>query len=139
MANTNKENVIAIHDAFSKNQFDKVLELCHENVEVQSHALGMTFKGKDGFLGYMQSFKSAFPDVSVHHNNMLVDGDKVAVEFTGRGTHTGTLQTPAGSIAATGKPIEIVVSEFMTWENGRLRTLHNYQDAGTLLRQIGAL
>jgi len=139
MANTSKENVIALHDAFSKNQFDSVLDLCHDDVEVHAYAFGMNLKGKDGFMSFMQSFKSAFPDVIIYHRQFVEEGDKVAVEFTGKGTHTGPMQTPAGILPATGKKIEITVSEFMVWENGKLKSLHNYQDAGSLLRQIGAM
>src|ERR1043166_8652995 len=132
MKNTSKENSVAIHDAFSKNEFDKVLALCHDDVEVHAYAFGMTFHGKDGFMSFMQSFKSAFPDVMIQHNNIIEQDDRVALEFTGNGTHTGDLQTPAGAIPATGKKVELTVSEFMVWENGKLKSLHNYQDAGSL-------
>jgi steroid delta-isomerase-like uncharacterized protein len=134
-----KQATIEIHDAFSKNQFDKVLVLCHDDVVVNAYAFGAVFKGKDGFKDFMQSFKSAFPDVVITHKNIIAEGNNVAVEFTGKGTHTGALQTPAGAIPATGKTVELTVAEFMVWENGKLKSLHNYQDAGSLLRQIGAM
>lgn len=139
MTNSVKENVIALHNAFSKNQFDKVLELCSDSVEVHAHAFGLAFHGKEGFMNFMQGFKSAFPDVSIHHKKFVVDGNHVAVEFIGKGTHTGALQTPAGTIPPTGKTIELTVAEFMVWENGKLKTLHNYQDSGSLMRQIGVM
>lgn len=138
-ANSVKQASIEIHDAFSKNQFDKVLNLCHDDVEVHAYAFGAVFKGKEGFMNFMQSFKSAFPDVAITHKNLVVEENRVAVEFTGKGTHTGALQTPAGAIPATGKTVELNVAEFMIWENGKLKSLHNYQDAGSLLRQIGAM
>ncbi len=136
MENSIKQAVIDIHTAFSNNQFDKVLSLCADDVEVKAHALGLTFNGKEGFMNFMQSFKSAFPDVTVYHNNLIIDGNKAAVEFIGKGTHSGELQTPNGTIPATGKKVEFIVSEFMVWENGKLKSLHNYQDAGSLMRQI---
>ncbi|MEZ5013599.1 MAG: ester cyclase [Chitinophagales bacterium] len=134
-----KQLTIAIHEAFSNNAFDQVLALCHENVEVHAHAFGAVFTGKEGFMQFMQSFKTGFPDVRIAHEHFVVEGGSVAVQFTGRGTHTGTLQTPAGDIPATGKKVELHVAEFLVWENGKLRSLHNYQDAGSLLRQIGAM
>lgn len=138
MSNT-KQSAIAIHDAFSNNEFNKVIALCHDDVEVHAYAFGAVFHGKEGFMNFMQSFKVGFPDVRIQHNNFIEDGDKIAVEFTGKGTHTGPLETPAGSIPATGKTVTLSVSEFMVWENGKLKSLHNYQDAGSLLRQIGAI
>jgi steroid delta-isomerase-like uncharacterized protein len=134
-----KQLVISIHDAFSKNQFNKVLELCHEKVEVHAYAFGAVFHGKEGFMNFMQSFKGAFPDVTIHHKNLLVETNSAAIEFTGRGTHTGPLVTPGGTIPASGKKIELDVAEFMAFEDGLLVSLHNYQDAASLMRQIGAL
>ncbi|HYD20457.1 MAG TPA: ester cyclase [Flavipsychrobacter sp.] len=136
MSDSIRQLVIRLHDAFSKNEFEKVLELCTDDVTVQAYAFGLSFYGKDGFMGFMQGFKSAFPDMAIMHKNMLVDGNRVAVEFTGNGTHTGTLQTPAGVIAPTGKTLVVTACEFMEWENGKLKRLHNYQDAGSLMLQI---
>lgn len=136
MSDSIKQLVISLHDAFTKNEFDKVLDLCTDDVEVHAYAFGLSFYGKDGFMGFMKGFKSAFPDMTIRHKNLLVQENKVAVEFTGNGTHTGALQTPTGSVAPTGKTVELTVSEFMEWENGRLKRLHNYQDSGSLMRQI---
>jgi steroid delta-isomerase-like uncharacterized protein len=139
MSNSIKEIAMQIHDAFSRNQFEKVLNLCHDDVEVHAYAFNAVFKGKEGFMSFMQSFKIAVPDVAIHHRNFVVEGNRLAVEFQGKGIHSGPLHTPAGTIAATGKSVEITVAEFMVFENGKLKTLHNYQDAGSLLRQIGAM
>jgi steroid delta-isomerase-like uncharacterized protein len=139
MSNEIKDAVIRLHEAFSKNQLEKAIAMTADNVEVNAYAFGASFKGKEGFMGFMQSFKSAFPDVSIHHKNLMVDGNRAAVEFTAKGTHTGPLQTPAGTIPPTGRPIELTVAELMVWENGKLKSLHNYQDAATLMRQIGVM
>lgn len=139
MTHSIKDQVVSIHNAFSSNNFDAVLAFCHDDVIVQAYAFGAEFHGKDGFMNFMQSFKSAFPNVAIKHKNFVIDGNKAAVEFTAIGTHTGELQTPNGAIPATGKSIELTVAEFMEWENGKLKSLHNYQDAGSLLRQIGVM
>jgi steroid delta-isomerase-like uncharacterized protein len=139
MSTTIKQSVIDLHNAFSNNQFDKVLELCADDIEAKAYAWGMTFNGKNGFSNFMQGFKSAFPDVKIEHKNLMAEGNRVAVEFVGKGTHTGVLQTPAGAIEPTGKQVEFIASEFMIWENGKLKSLHNYQDAGSILRQIGII
>lgn len=128
-----------LHETFSKNQFDKTLEFVADDIIAESYALGATFKGKDAFMQFMMGFKSAFPDMQLQHNNLIINGNRVAVEFTAQGTHTGDLQTPNGVIPATGKPVHLMVSEFMTWEGGKLKSLHNYQDVATLLRQIGVM
>lgn len=127
-----------LHDTFSNDQFDETMELVSDNIQVVAHAFGMTLNNKDGFAGFMRSFKTAFPDLKINHANIVSNGARVAVEFTAQGTHKGILQTPAGVIPPTGKPVIFTVAEFMVWENGKLTSLHNYQDAGSMMRQIGA-
>lgn len=128
-----------LHETFSRNQFEKTLELVSDDVTVNLYALGMTFKKKNGFMDFMQGFKSAFPDITIQDTNIISSGNRVAVEFTANGTHTGTLQTSGGPILPTGKPVTLNVAEFLTWESGKLKTLNNYQDAGSMMKQIGAI
>lgn len=128
-----------LHDLFSNNQFDKCLELVADNAEVTATALGMTFHGRDEFSNFMMGFKQAFPDIVIAHKNIVANGNKVAVEFTATGTHTGPLQTPTGVIPATGKKVTLNVSEFIEWQNGQFTKLVNYQDSASLMRQIGAI
>ena len=139
MTNQNISLTKEIHDNFSKNQFDTYVELAAENVQIVAHAFGLTFNGRNEFRGFMQGFKQAFPDMTISHDNVLADGSKVAVEFTARGTHTGPLQTPAGDIPASGKKVVLDVVEVYEWHNGKFTKMANYQDSGSLMRQIGAI
>ena len=139
MENQNEQLSHQLHESFSKNQFDKCLDMATDNIQVVAHPFGMTFNGKNEFMGFMQGFKTAFPDMEIKHTNIISNGKNVAVEFTAQGTHNGPLQTPAGAIPPTGKPVTFTVAEFMVWENGKLQSLHNYQDAGSIMRQIGAM
>jgi steroid delta-isomerase-like uncharacterized protein len=139
MENKNINLTQAVHDYFSRNQFDKCVELAAETVQITAYAFGMTFNGREEFRSFMQGFKQAFPDMTITHDNILADGDKVAVEFTARGTHTGPLQTPAGAIPASGNKVSLNVIEVYEWHNGRFTKMANYQDSGSLMRQIGAL
>lgn len=139
MENQNEKLTKEVHDNFSSDNFDRCLELADENVEITAHAINMNFKGKDEFRNFMMSFKSAFPDMKLIHKNILSSGNKTAVEFIAEATHTGTLQTPAGDIPPSGNKIKLNVSEFYEWENGKFKKMSNYQDIGSLMRQIGAL
>lgn len=128
-----------IHALFSANKLNEIFPYLHDDVVAHAHAFGATFNGKDGFMDFMQSFKSAFPDVSLTHRNMVTEGDVVAVEFTGEGTHTGPLQTPGGTLPPTGRKVIFTVCEVLKWENGKLRSLANYQDSGAIMRQLGLM
>ncbi len=128
-----------LHDLFSNNEFDKCLEMVAENAEITSMAAQMTFRGRSEFANFMMGFKQAFPDVTITHKNMVTNGNKVAVEFTATGTHTGPLQGPTGVIPPTGKKVTINASEFIEWQDGRFTKLVNYQDSASLMRQIGVI
>jgi steroid delta-isomerase-like uncharacterized protein len=135
---TNAEMTRKVHDLFSKNQFDECVKFAAPNVQVVAHSIGMTFNGHTEFRNFMAGFKQSFPDMVITHNNSIALGDKVAVEFTATGTHTGPLQTPNGEIPASGKKVEIKVCEFWEWKNGKITKITNYQDASSLMRQIAS-
>ncbi len=128
-----------IHDHFSANRFDRCVALAAEDVQVVAHAFGMTFNGRDEFRNFMAGFKQAFPDMRLEHVNIVSNGGRVAVEFTAYGTHTGPLQTPAGTIPPSGNEVTLNVAEFYEWQDGLFTRMVNYQDAGSLMRQIGAM
>ncbi|NOT36606.1 MAG: SnoaL-like domain-containing protein [Saprospiraceae bacterium] len=139
LGRTNAEMTSKVHDLFSKNQFDECTKYATPNVQIVAHSMGASFNGQEEFLNFMAGFKQAFPDMVITHNNILGIGEKVAVEFTAIGTHTGPLQTPNGAIPASGKKVELKVSEFWEWKDGKISKITNYQDAVSLLRQIGAM
>jgi ketosteroid isomerase-like protein len=66
-------------------------------------------------------------------------GDELVNEFSWVGTHTGPLLTGAGSIPPSGRTVRSVAVEVWRLRDGKLAELHNYQDAATILAQIGAL
>jgi steroid delta-isomerase-like uncharacterized protein len=126
-----------IYQLFSDDKFDDALELVAEDVEAVLVPFGQTFHGRDGFTGFMQGFKGAFPDIRISVTNQVATEDQVVSEFTARGTHTGPLQTPAGAIPPTGRTVDFIVCEVMRVKNGRITSLHNYQDAASIMRQLG--
>ena len=128
-----------IYTLFSNDAFDGVLALTNEDVEVVFVPAGQTFHGHEGFMQFMQGFKSAFPDIKLTVTNQVATEDQVVTEFVASGTHTGPLLTPAGEVPATGKSAEWPVCEVWKTRNGKLTSIHNYQDLATMLRQLGLI
>ena len=54
-----------------------------------------------------ERFAAAVPDSRNTITRCVQDGDDFAVEGHGRGTHTGPLQLPHGTIPATGRQYEM--------------------------------
>ena len=128
-----------MHDYFSNNRFDKVLENASEDIIVDAVALGTEFKGKEGFNSFMSVYKKSFPDMKLKHTSIFSNGSQVAVEFIASGTNTGPLLTPNGEIPATGKAASIKVSEHWIWSDGKIKSIHNYTDSGSLMMQLGLM
>ncbi len=126
-----------IYNAFSNDQFDEVLARSAEDVEIVVTPTGQVYQGREGFKAFMQSFKGAFPNIRLTIKDQVATDDAVVTEFMAVGTHTGPLQTPAGDIPPTGRTAEWPVIEIWRIKDGRLASLHNYQDLGTMLRQLG--
>lgn len=128
-----------LHRRFSNNDLERAAELADENIKMIGYGLGLNLEGREQFLKFMQARKRAFPDITLEHTNLVVQGDQVVVEFVANGTHLGPLMTPNGEIAATGKPITLHVVEIHTWKDGKLVNLVQYQDPTSPLRQIGVM
>ena len=129
-----------IHDLFSANKFDDVLNLAADNIQVINYATGQTFNGKSEFRNFMSGFKTAFPDLVIKHTNVFQgDNGYVALEFEATGTQTGPLAGPGGEIPPSGKSVKLMVCEIHHVVDGKIASIHNYQDSGSLMRQLGLM
>ena len=66
----------------------------------------------------------------------FAEGDRVASEHIGRGTHTGPLQTTTAEIPATGRKVELRIAEFYEMRGGKIIRLHAYYDTANMMRQF---
>ena len=80
-----------------------------------------------------------FPDGRVSIDQTVAEGDVVVLQFTGKGTHTGTLRSPGGEIAATGRSVTLQLCDLHELRNGKIRSVHSYFDSASLLQQLGVL
>ena len=129
-----------LYELFSNNQFDEAVALAAEDMEVVLVPFGQTFHGPEGFRNFMMGFKTAFPDIIINQVVSQIATDEAVVsEFTARGTHTGPLMTPAGEVPPTGRTVDFTVCEVWQIRDGKIASLHNYQDSASLMRQLGLL
>ena len=86
----------------------------------------------------MTGFERAFPDLNITVDNQVATDDMVVNECSWTGTHTGPLASPAGDIPPTGKKVSGArFCEVWKIKDGKLKSLTNYQDMATWLRQLG--
>jgi SnoaL-like polyketide cyclase len=68
----------------------------------------------------------------------ITDDNVVAQEIHWHGTQTGPLETPAGTVEASGKPVSVDASIWFRFQGETIGEIHHYLDVATLLEQIGA-
>jgi len=80
-------------------------------------------------------FFNAFPDIHLTIEDMVAEGDKVAVLITQRGTHKGEYM----GIPPTGARIEMRNTCIVKIANGKLAEWWGTLDGLSMLRQLGVI
>jgi len=101
------------------------------------HVPGRTepMRGPAGYLAIIGMMRGGFPDIQWTLEEMVAEGDKVAVRFTMRGTHRGTFF----GVPPTGKTISVQAMNIYRLSGGQFVEEHGQPDMLGLLQQIGAV
>ena len=133
----NTELARSLYDAWNNRDFDFMSERTATDGTITVVGSGQTLRGPDGARQYHTSWADAFPDGRITIDNVIAQGDQIVVEFTGRGTHTGTLTSSAGSISATGRSVTLHLCDVLEFADGKVKTQRTYFDSGALMAQLG--
>ena len=102
-----------------------------------AHGLGdseQDVHGPDEFRPFVANIRGAIPDTHIGIDDIISDGDRVAVRVTLRGTHTGK----GLGVEPTGQKVAIQGIMILRLVDGHIREAWNSYDQLGLLRQIGA-
>ena len=89
---------------------------------------------REEFKRDIQFLRRGFPDFHLTIEEMVLDGDRVWVRSTARGTNLGPFMGPP-----TGKRIEVTVFDECRVQNGQVVEHWGVPDRFTVLAQIGRL
>ena len=84
-------------------------------------------------------FLAAFPDLKVDIEIEIAEDDMVGGRLRQQGTHSGDMVSPAGTIAATGKPVNFTEVAMLQVQNGKVVKSWYWTDMIGLLTQVGAI
>ena len=126
-----------LHEAWNERNFDEMAEAAAPDSMITIVGSGDTFEGPDGSRAYNTMWADGFPDGKVTIDRVIASGDHVVVEFTGRGTHTGTLVTSMGEIPATGRSLTLQLCDVMEFKDGKVQSQTTYFDTGSMMTQLG--
>lgn len=90
--------------------------------------------GREGFKAFLGMVAGAFPDLHVHVEDVLAEGDKVAVRLTVHGTHKGVLM---GDIQPTGRQAKWTGIDILEIEGGKIVGRWSERDLLGLMQQLG--
>jgi predicted ester cyclase len=85
------------------------------------------------------SNRSIFPDCRITIHDMLADADRVMARVSMAGTQQGDIQTPIGSIPATGKRTVFDAVLIFRLADGKLTESWSVFDTMGALQQAGAI
>ena len=94
---------------------------------------GGELKGPEGMKQFVQAFRVAFPDCKFTIDDMIGEGDKVAVRYT----LTGTLKGEFYGIPPTGKQVNTTAGFFYKFENGKEVEVLQFMDSLSFYQQLG--
>lgn len=102
-----------------------------------NHSPGMPGQpaGPDGVKAIVSMFRSGIPDLKVVIDDMIAEGDKVAVRYTIEGTHEGDLF----GVPPTGHRVSIESFTVERVSDGRIREHWRVTDTLDMMQQLGAI
>jgi steroid delta-isomerase-like uncharacterized protein len=91
--------------------------------------------GPEGVKGVVTMFRSAMPDLRVVIEDMIAEGDKVAVRYTLEGTHDGELF----GVPPTGHRLSIKSIAVERVSDGKIRDHWRITDSLDMMQQLGVI
>jgi len=90
-------------------------------------------RSRDDFIALMKSFEGSVPDAHIAINQILAEGDRVAVHATYSGTQTG----PMGDLPPTGRSFASDYLAILRVADGRIAEIWVEWDNLAILSQLG--
>jgi steroid delta-isomerase-like uncharacterized protein len=134
-----KTNAPEANKAIARRLFEVALN--HDNWDVYDAIHSQDFVAHAGKLSEglaedlrdAKGWRQAFPDGQYTVDQVIAEGDRVVVQFTGRGTNTGA----GNGLPATGKRVEVTGVTIFRIVNSKIVEEWSEFDMWGLLRQLG--
>jgi predicted ester cyclase len=124
-----------IEEIFGAGTYDLADELIDSKAIGHDPALPEPVKGPGGLKEAARGYREAFPDLKLTVEEIVAEGDVVALRWTARGTHKGDLF----GIAPTGKEATVTGITIDKYSGGKVVESWTNWDTLGLLQQLGAV
>ena len=134
MSDENKAIIYRLIDeVWNQRKLDILDELVAPDAVIHSPTVPDLSRGPEGAKQYVRLFLAAFPDLQVTTDDIVAEGDKVALRWSAHGTRQGRLM----GIEPTGKPMTIMGQAIYQIGAGKIKEDWINADALGMLRQLG--
>jgi len=134
MSEENKAIMRRFIEAINARNLDVVDELVAKD-HLDHHIPPELPRGPEGVKIYFKSLSTSFPDCRITIEDLLADGDKVAIRIVFAGTHRGEFL----GIPATGKQFAIQSIGIGRFANGMMVEWWEIGDGLGLMSQLGVI
>jgi steroid delta-isomerase-like uncharacterized protein len=138
-ARENERIVRELFESINTRDAERGAAVIAPNCELIDVPFGEVYHGVDGWRRYHELWTTSFPDGRIEITTLVADDRRVAVEYTGQGTHTGPFRTPTGEVPPTGRRLQLQLSDFLEIESGKVVRSRSYFDSASMMRQLGLL
>ncbi len=131
----NKDVTYQFFEAYNRQDIERMGELVVSRNNYSFHLPGMPSMDWNGHKQLLSTLINAFPDFHHKLEDVVAEGNKVAVRFTITGNHKGEFQ----GIPPTGKQVSIGGTDFLTIIDGKITEEWVFVDMIGWLQQLGAI
>jgi steroid delta-isomerase-like uncharacterized protein len=136
MTTTNEQSARRFfEDMIANANWASAPDLMSEDVVMHHPSSPEPVSGRDAVAGFLGAFRAGFPDMSMVAEDTVAAGDKVAVRWRMRGTHTAELF----GIPPTGAQVDVAGISWLRFSEGRVVEDWVAEDSLGLMRQLGVI
>jgi steroid delta-isomerase-like uncharacterized protein len=135
----NEKLIRDLFEAFNNRDYDGIVGYMAPDATMTDMGSGRTLQGAEGGSAFSKALFDAMPDGSFTIDRLYSSGDTVLIEYTGRGTHTGDLAIPAGTLPATGRSVTMHLCDIYEIRDDTVQSVRSYFDTGSIMAQLGLM
>jgi ketosteroid isomerase-like protein len=138
MTMTAREAFVRGTDTFNAHDIDGFAEVLADDVTFTAPG-GLRGAGRQACAEFFGGWFRAFSDAHVEVDRVHILDDVAVEEGTFTGTHDGVLQSPAGDIPPTGRPVRVDYIQVLRFRDGKHISFNLMFDRLLMLEQLGLI
>lgn len=123
------------NEVINGRNFDVIGEMVADDFVEHESFPGLPTTGPAAPRANMEMFAASFPDFRITPDEMIAEGDKVAIMATMTGTHKGEFM----GIPPTDKSFEVQVMDVVQYRDGKAIAHWGLTDAMAMMEQLGVM